>query len=126
VECSRGDEQHLTGLDRQWRLAVELIFQLAFDDIDDFFTRMRVPWGDQARGELDEHLVHLASGDAEIVPLEIGALGAPSCCADTAVSAKAFPTISSATAMARIVFMWNSFPRSICVSERAVIWQSDQ
>ena len=52
------------------------ILQQTFDDIDDLFARMRVTGGHHSRGELDEHLDHLTSRDAEIVPLEIGALDA--------------------------------------------------
>lgn len=33
-----------------------------------------MPGGHHSRGELDEHLDHLASGDAQIVPLEIGTI----------------------------------------------------
>ena len=42
------------------------------------------------RGDVDAHLDDLASGDAEIVPLEIGALHARCCaCATAAPSPKA-------------------------------------
>ena len=44
-----------------------------FENIDDFFTRMRVPDGRHPRVEFDDRLDDLASGDAEIVPLEIDA-----------------------------------------------------
>ncbi len=59
------------------------------------------------RRYVDAHLDGLASGDAEIVPLEISAL--MPCCYDSATcGAKALATISTATAMIRVVFMWTS------------------
>ena len=56
------------------RPAVEPILQRAFNHIHNLFARMRMPGGHHSRGELDEHLDHLASGDAQIVPLEIGTI----------------------------------------------------
>ena len=44
-----------------------------FENIDDLFTRMRVPGGRHPRVEFDDRLDDLASWDAEIVPLEIDA-----------------------------------------------------
>ena len=53
-------------------LAVDLVLQRPFKDIDDLFARMRVPAERYSRAEVDAHLDDLASGDAEIVLLEIG------------------------------------------------------
>ena len=61
------DEQDLAGLERHRRPAVELILQHTFDDVDEFFARMRVPGRGHSRGDIDERLNDLASGDAEIV-----------------------------------------------------------
>ncbi len=74
VARSVRNEQHLAGLECHWRPVVERILQRAFDHIDDLFARMRVPRRHHARRDLDERLDELASGDAEIVPLKIGAL----------------------------------------------------
>ena len=56
-------------------LAVDLIFQRTFDHVDDLFARMRVPGSDISRVEVDAHLDDLASGRAEIVPLQVGSFG---------------------------------------------------
>src|SRR5437867_10038767 len=74
VDRSGRDEQDLAGLERHRRLALDLILQGAFDDIDDLFARMTVLTERHPGGEIDAHLDVLASGDAQIVPLEIGAL----------------------------------------------------
>ena len=68
------DEQYVAGLERHRRLAVDLILQQAFDDVDDLFARMAVrgkcnPWG-----EINAHLNDLAPRGAEIVLLEISTL----------------------------------------------------
>src|SRR5262245_57841328 len=73
VDRSGRDEQDVAGLERDRRLALDLILQRAFEDIDDLFARMPVPRERHSRVEVDSHLDDLASGDAEIVPLEIGA-----------------------------------------------------
>ena len=67
------NEQDVASRERHRRRALDLIHQRAFEDIDDLFARMRVPGGRQSRRDVDAHLDDLASGDAEIVPLEIGA-----------------------------------------------------
>jgi hypothetical protein len=74
VDRSSRDEQDVSGLERHRRFAVELILQDPFDDIDNLFAGMRVSWSHNSGGKPDEHLDHLAPGDAQIVPLEIGAL----------------------------------------------------
>src|SRR5882724_5619912 len=71
-----GDEQEAAGLERHRRLALDLILQRAFEHIDDLFARMRVPAECRSLGEIDACLDDLESGSAEIVPLQIGALGA--------------------------------------------------
>src|SRR5271157_4179775 len=74
VNRSGRDEQDVVGLERHRRLALDLILQRAFEDIDDLFARMPVLGELHSRVELHARLDDLASGDAEIVPLEIGAL----------------------------------------------------
>src|SRR5712692_8440730 len=72
VDGSCRDEQDVTGLDRPRRLALDLIFERAFEDIDDLFAAMRVPGGDISRVEVNAHRTDLASGNAEIVELQVG------------------------------------------------------
>jgi hypothetical protein len=65
---------------------------------------MRVPRGRRSRRELDDRLDDLASGDAQVVPLEIDVPGAyvlrlPPW------SARPVVAISTAMAMMRVVFM---------------------
>ena len=43
VDYSGRDEQDLAGLERDRRLSSTVILHIAFEDIDDFFARMRVP-----------------------------------------------------------------------------------
>src|SRR4051812_40834359 len=74
VGCTGGDEKDLAGFQCDRRLTIEGILQRTFDDIDDLFARMGVPRKRYSRIELDEHLVDLASGHAEIVALKVGAL----------------------------------------------------
>src|SRR5262245_39782357 len=73
VDRSGRDEQDVAGLERDRRLALDLVLQRAFDDIDDLFARMPVLGKRHSRVEVDAHLDDLAAGDAEIVPLEVGA-----------------------------------------------------
>ena len=44
VDRSGRDEQDVAGLERHRRLALDLILQQAFEDIDDLFARMRSAW----------------------------------------------------------------------------------
>src|SRR5215213_8517863 len=74
VDRAGRDEQEVAGLERHRRLALDLILQRAFEDIDDLFARMRVLAERRSRVEVDAHLDDLASGNAEIVPLKLGAL----------------------------------------------------
>src|SRR3954466_13840771 len=57
---------------RDPRLAVHLVLHRSLKDVDDLFARMRVPAERYSRAEVDAHLDDLASGDAEILLLEIG------------------------------------------------------
>jgi hypothetical protein len=74
VDRSGRNEQDLAGLEGHRRLALHRVFPRTFEDIDDLFARMRVLGKRHSRREFDTHLDDLASRDAEIVPLEIGAL----------------------------------------------------
>src|SRR5438105_4363391 len=73
VDRTGRDEQDLSGLERHRRLAIQSILQGAFDFVDDLFARMAVPWDHHPGRKTREHLDRLASWDAQIVPLEIGA-----------------------------------------------------
>jgi hypothetical protein len=68
------DEKGLARLDRRRWLALDLILQRPFEDTDDLFAVVEVLEGRRFRADLDAVLDDLASGNAEIVPLEIGAL----------------------------------------------------
>jgi hypothetical protein len=74
VDRAGRDEQHVAGLERHRRLALDLVLQRALDDIDDLFARMRMVGESHSGVEVDAHLDRLASGRAEIVPLQIGPL----------------------------------------------------
>ena len=56
VNFSVRDEQDLACFERHWRSAVELVFQQAFDDVDEFFTWMPVSGGRRSRGDPHEGL----------------------------------------------------------------------
>ena len=74
VDLSGRDEEDIARLERHRRLSLDLVLQRRpFENIDDLFTGMRVPGGRHPRVEFDDRLNDLASGDAEIVPLEIDA-----------------------------------------------------
>jgi hypothetical protein len=75
VDRSGRDEQDVAGFEGYRRLALHRVFPRAFEDVDDLFARMRVPGGRRSRRELDDRLDDLASGDAQVVPLEIDAPG---------------------------------------------------
>jgi hypothetical protein len=74
VDRSGRDEQDVAGRDRGRRLALDLILQGSFEDVDDLFTGMGVLDEGRGRAEVDAGLDDLVAGDAEIVLLEIGAL----------------------------------------------------
>jgi hypothetical protein len=56
VDRSGGDERHIAGLERYRRLALDLIFDRALDDIDDLFARMRVLAERRSAVEVDARL----------------------------------------------------------------------
>src|SRR5687768_6095216 len=58
---------------RPRRLAFDLILQRPFQNVDDLFARMGVLDQRRFRADVDARLDHLASGDVEVVLLEIGA-----------------------------------------------------
>jgi hypothetical protein len=74
VDCSGLDEQDVAGLERNRRLVLDLVLERALENIDDLFARMPVLGERRSRFDLHAHLEDLASRDAEIMPLEIGAL----------------------------------------------------
>src|SRR5688572_9357192 len=61
VDGSRGDEKGIAGFENYGRPAVQPIFQLAFNDIGDFFPGMAVPGEGRSSGEVHQHLDHFAS-----------------------------------------------------------------
>src|SRR4051794_26765 len=61
------DEQHLTGVESNWRTALEYILQRTFEDVHQLFTGMSVARGRRARCEIDQHLDYLLPGDAQVV-----------------------------------------------------------
>src|SRR6202042_594303 len=63
----------LAGVVHLGGLAVDLVLQRAFQDVDDLLTRMGVPDRGRARLDVDARLDHLASGDGEVVALQAGA-----------------------------------------------------
>jgi hypothetical protein len=68
-----GDGQGVTGAARPRRLALDLVLQRPFDDVDDLFTRMGVLDRCRFEGYVDVLLDDLSSGSAEIVLLQFGA-----------------------------------------------------
>src|SRR4051794_40848844 len=51
MDRSGWNEQDVARFERHRRFAIDLIFQRAFKDIDNFFTRMRVPVEGRSRFE---------------------------------------------------------------------------
>src|SRR5260370_4200404 len=76
VDRSGGNEENIAGLERHRRLVLDLILERACEDIDDLFARMRMLAERHAGRKIDAHLDGLASGGAEIVPLQVGTLDA--------------------------------------------------
>ena len=85
-----------------------MILEQAFDGIDDLFARMAVLGGDHPGGKIDAHLDDLASGDAQIVPLEIGALDSRQLRPRHVQRQTAYDD-HHGYRMSRVVFMWTSF-----------------
>ena len=73
VNRSSRDGQGVTGVERPRRLAFDLILQRPFKDIDDLFTRMSVLDCWRVRVDVYARLNDLTPGDAQILPLQIGA-----------------------------------------------------
>ena len=106
MDRSGGDEKHVAGLQRGGRLALDLVFQRAFEDVDDLFARMGVAAEGRARRKVDADLERLVAGDAEIVPLQIGSRDSPGLLRPRDVrTPTALPSISAAIAKARAVFI---------------------
>src|SRR5215207_4470654 len=74
VDSFSRDEKDLARVERRRWLVLDLILQRAFQDIDDLFARMEVLEGWRFRADVHAVLDDFASGNAEIVVLEIGAL----------------------------------------------------
>src|SRR3954471_15080219 len=72
MDCSGRNEEHVACLQFHRRLVLELIFERAFQDINDFLAGMGVLAERHAGGEVDADLDGLASGRAEVVPLQVG------------------------------------------------------
>src|SRR5262245_40385888 len=58
-------EQHVARFERHRRLALDLILERAFEDVDDLFAGMRVPRGGFSGRDLDDRLDGLASEDTQ-------------------------------------------------------------
>src|ERR1044071_3613256 len=68
------DEQDVARLDPR-KLPADLVFQRAFEDVDDLLAWVRVQGSGLSGQDLDDRLDRLVSGDAEVVPLQIDAPG---------------------------------------------------
>src|ERR687898_2951691 len=66
------DEQDVASVERRRWLTLGLVLQRSFEDIDDLFAWMEVLEGRRLRANVHAVLDDLASGNAEIVLLEIG------------------------------------------------------
>src|SRR6185295_3784761 len=67
-----GNEEDVSGLERDRRLVADLILKRAFEDVDDLFAGVGVLAERHAGREVDAYLDGLASGCTEIVPLQVG------------------------------------------------------
>src|SRR5215208_7642060 len=68
------DEKDLARVEPRGWLSLELILQRSFEDVDDLFARMGMLEGRRVRADVHAVVEDFASGNAEIVLLEIGAL----------------------------------------------------
>src|SRR5438132_6118458 len=66
-----GNEEDVAGFQRDWRFVPDLIFERALQDINNLFAGMGVLAERHGGREVDAYLNGLASGRAEIVPLQI-------------------------------------------------------
>jgi hypothetical protein len=73
VDHPARDGQRVTGVACPRRLALDLVPQRPFEDVDDLFTRMGVPDRCRFGAYVDALLDDLSSGRAEIVLLQFGA-----------------------------------------------------
>jgi hypothetical protein len=73
VDYSCRDGQGVPGVVGPGRLAVELVLQRPFQDVDDLLAGVGVLDQRCGRAEVDARLDDLASEDAEILLLEVGA-----------------------------------------------------
>jgi hypothetical protein len=80
MNCPGGNEQDVTSLERYGRLALDLVLQGAFQDVDGLFARVGVLAKRGSRVEVNARLHHFAAGNAQVVPLEFGALDARRLC----------------------------------------------
>src|SRR5882672_6220978 len=74
MDRSGWNEEDVAHLERDRRLPLDLILERALEDINDFFARMGVLAEGDSRSKVDAPLDGLASGDAEIVLLQVGPL----------------------------------------------------
>jgi hypothetical protein len=65
------DEQDVAGFERRRRPALHPVLQRPFEDVENHFAPMLVPDEWRLRANVDAALDDLASGDAQIVPLEV-------------------------------------------------------
>jgi hypothetical protein len=104
VDRSGRNEQDLAGFERHWSLALDLVFQQAFDDVDDLFAGMAVrgnatPGAKSTRTCTTSRPGTSRSCRWRSVRLTSG------CCDCAWCSAKLIPAISTATAMIRAVHL---------------------
>jgi hypothetical protein len=73
---SRRDEEDVARLERHRRLAFELILHLSFEHVDNLLAGVPMLRGGFPGVDVDARLNHLASGETEVVSLQIGAVSA--------------------------------------------------
>src|SRR2546427_3919249 len=74
VDRSGRDEQDVAGFERYRRLALDFVLQRAFENINDLLARLRMLGERYSRADIDADLYGLATRNAEVVLLEIGAI----------------------------------------------------
>ena len=65
------DREGLARLHRPGFLPVDLVLQLSLEHVDDLLAEVEMPGRWRLRAELEAILDHLASGDAEVLLLEV-------------------------------------------------------
>jgi hypothetical protein len=73
VGHSGRDEQHVAGLERHRWVVGELIFERAFEHVNDLFAGVTMSRKRRSRGEVDARLEGLSSRDSEVMALKIDA-----------------------------------------------------